>query len=79
MSFRFYKRIAILPGVTLNLSAGGISLSFGIRGAHITLSASGVRKTVGIPGTGAYHTTHTGWAELWAQWRNKPTHTGSKE
>ena len=55
---RFYRRIKILPGVTINLSKSGASLSLGPRGARITLSKKGTRKTVGIPGTGLSYTDY---------------------
>lgn len=32
----------------------------GVRGAHVTLGARGVTRTVGIPGTGMYYTSRTG-------------------
>jgi len=57
MSFRFWRRIGILPGVTLNLSKSGGSLSFGPRGAKFTVGSRGRRATVGIPGTGLFYTT----------------------
>jgi tetratricopeptide (TPR) repeat protein len=57
MSFRFWKRIRIAPGVTLNLSKSGGSLSFGPRGAKFTIGSRGSRTTVGIPGTGLFYTT----------------------
>ena len=57
MSFRFWKRIRIAPGVTLNLSKSGGSLSFGPRGAKFTIGPRGKRVTVGIPGTGLFYTT----------------------
>src|SRR5690625_4557405 len=60
MSFRFFRRIRIAPGVTLNLSKGGASASFGPRGAKVTVGRTGIRRTVGIPGTGIYHTSRTG-------------------
>jgi len=56
MSFRFWRRVKILPGVTLNLSKTGGSLSFGPRGAKLTLGPHGKRTTVGIPGTGLFYT-----------------------
>ena len=59
MSFRFWRRIRIAPGVTLNLSKSGGSLSFGPRGAKFTLGPRGNRTTVGIPGTGLFYTTHS--------------------
>ena len=61
MGFRFFRRIKVAPGVTVNLSKSGGSLSVGPRGAKMTVGPRGVRKTVGIPGTGLYHTTHTGY------------------
>jgi len=57
MSFRFWRRIRIAPGVTLNLSKSGGSLSFGPRGAKFTVGPRGKRATVGIPGTGLFYTT----------------------
>jgi len=56
MSFRFWRRVKILPGVTLNLSKTGGSLSFGPRGAKITIGPHGRRTSVGIPGTGLFYT-----------------------
>ena len=64
MSLRFHKRIKILPGVTLNLGKGGISFSFGPRGAKTTVSKKGVKHSVGIPGTGVrYETKRKKWEE----------------
>ncbi|OQX61710.1 MAG: hypothetical protein B5M56_08285 [Desulfococcus sp. 4484_241] len=57
MGFRFWRRIRIAPGVTLNLSKSGGSLSFGPRGAKFTIGPRGKRATVGIPGTGLFYTT----------------------
>ena len=59
MGFRFFKRIKIAPGISLNLSKSGGSFSFGPKGAKLTIGPKGVRKTVGIPGTGIYHTETT--------------------
>ena len=56
MSFRFWRRIRIAPGVTLNLSKSVGSLSFGVRGAHFTVGPHGKRVTAGIPGTGLFYT-----------------------
>ncbi len=58
---RFFRRIKIAPGLTMNLSKGGASLSCGVRGAHITVGRTGVRKTVGMPGTGIFYTSHSGY------------------
>jgi hypothetical protein len=61
MGFRFFKRINILPGIYLNLSKNGISISFGVTGAKATISKNGIRKTFGLPGTGLFYTKHKSW------------------
>ena len=52
MGFRFSKRISILPGVRINLSKSGASLSVGPRGASVTMGKRGTYANVGLPGTG---------------------------
>jgi hypothetical protein len=52
MGFRFHRSVRILPGVRVNLSKSGTSLSVGRRGATVNFSKRGTRTTVGIPGTG---------------------------
>jgi hypothetical protein len=52
MGFRFSNRVSIMPGLKLNLSKTGVSLSAGVRGAHINFGPRGVYGTAGIPGTG---------------------------
>ncbi len=56
MSIRFFRRIKIAPGVSLNLSKSGGSVSVGPRGTKMTVGTSGKRITAGIPGTGVYYT-----------------------
>ena len=58
--FRFFRRVRVAPGLTLNLSKRGASVSMGVRGAHMTVGRSGVRRTVGIPGTGVFYTSASG-------------------
>ena len=53
MGIRFSKRVKLLPGVTLNISKTGASVSVGPKGAKINISKKGVRGTVGLPGSGA--------------------------
>jgi len=60
-SFRFYRRVRILPGLTVNVSKSGPSLSVGIRGAHVTVGRRGVTRTVGLPGSGIFYTSRTGY------------------
>jgi Protein of unknown function (DUF4236) len=49
---RFRRRFRIAPGLALNLSKRGASVSVGIRGAHVTFGRHGRRATIGIPGIG---------------------------
>ncbi len=51
---RLFRRFRVAPGVTVNLSKGGLSTSLGVRGAHVTLGRRGVRQSVGLPGSGLY-------------------------
>jgi hypothetical protein len=65
MGLRFYRRVHLCPGLSVNLSRSGPSLTMGVRGAHVTLGRGRVTKTVGLPGTGIFYTsrqgTHTGY------------------
>lgn len=56
MGLRFFKRTKLFPGVTLNMSKSGPSLSFGPRGLKHTIGPRGSRTTVGVPGTGLSYT-----------------------
>jgi len=56
MSFRFWRRVRLAPGITLNLSKSAASFSFGPRGAKYTMGTAGTRATAGIPGTGLFYT-----------------------
>ncbi len=60
-NFRFYRRMRIFPGLSVNVSKSGPSLTLGMRGAHMTIGSRGIRKTVGIPGTGIYYTSQNGY------------------
>lgn len=52
MAIRFRRSMKIMPGVRLNVSKRGGSISVGPRGAKMTLGTSGVRATAGLPGSG---------------------------
>lgn len=52
MGFRFQKRVTLFPGLRLNLSKSGVSMSAGPRGASVTVGKNGVYGNVGIPGSG---------------------------
>lgn len=51
---RFWRRVKVAPGLTINLSKSGPSLSVGPRGSKVTFGRRGIRQTVGLPGTGLY-------------------------
>ncbi|MGC9157544.1 MAG: DUF4236 domain-containing protein [Terracidiphilus sp.] len=59
--FRLFRRVRIAPGMTVNLAKTGPSLSLGVRGAHLTIGRTGIRKTAGLPGTGCFYTSRQGW------------------
>ena len=52
MYLRFHRSLGIFPGLRLNLNKGGVSLTGGVRGAHVTLGKNGLTTSMGIPGTG---------------------------
>jgi len=56
MPFRFFRRLSIAPGLTLNLSKRGVSVSAGPQGARFTMGTSGTRATAGLRGTGLHYT-----------------------
>jgi hypothetical protein len=58
MGFRFRKSFKVIPGVRLNLSGGGASVSLGTRGFWYTIGSRGSRTTVGIPGSGLSWTSY---------------------
>ena len=52
LKFRLSKSKKILPGVTVNVSTNGASVSIGPRGAKLKLSKKGVDASVRIPKLG---------------------------
>lgn len=75
MGFRFWRRVRIAPGLTLNLSRSSASVSLGRRGARLTVGPKGRRATVGIPGTGLFYTTATGTRDARKERGSAPTAT----
>jgi hypothetical protein len=49
----------VFPGLRLNLSKSGASVSLGGRGFHYTVGPKGTRTSVGLPGTGLSWTEYT--------------------
>jgi hypothetical protein len=61
MGFRFHKAFSLIPGVKLNLSKSGPSLSVGGQGMTTNFGTKGTRETVGLPGSGlSYSETQKG-------------------
>jgi Protein of unknown function (DUF4236) len=60
-SFRFYRRVHIFPGLSVNLSKSEPSVSVRVHSAHVTVGRRGIRKTLEIPGTAIYYTSRAGY------------------
>lgn len=52
MGLRFRRSIKLAPGLRVNLSRSGVSLSAGVRGASVTVGKRGTYANVGLPGSG---------------------------
>jgi hypothetical protein len=57
MGFRFRRSLKIAPGIRLNFSKRGTSLSLGGRGFTTNIGKRGTKTTVGLPGTGISYST----------------------
>lgn len=53
--FQFRKEFKILPGVRLNISKTGASVSLGPSDFHITTGSHGTHLYIDLPGSGAYY------------------------
>lgn len=76
MGWRFFRRLRIGPGLWLNLSKGGVSLSAGVRGMRATFGRDRNRLTVGLPGTGLSFTKTAPRASRGRQGANPPEGAG---
>ena len=63
-NLRFWRRLRVAPGVTVNMARSGPSVSVGPRGAKTTVGRGGMRRTLGIPGTGIFATSQESWDSL---------------
>jgi Protein of unknown function (DUF4236) len=70
VGLRFSRRLSIIPGLRVNLSRSGASLSIGHRSAWFTIGPREPRVTLGAPGTGLY------WTEVVPPTR--PPHAGQR-
>jgi Protein of unknown function (DUF4236) len=65
--WRFRRTIKVLPGVHVNISKSGVSLSLGGPGATINFNKEGTQTTVGLPGSGvSYRGERSKWRQLGA-------------
>ena len=55
MALRFQKRFKIFPGLRINLSKTGISVTVGAGPLHVNLGKKGIMATASIPGSGLSH------------------------
>lgn len=60
MGLRLRKNLKLLPGLKINLTKSGASLTVGKAGACVNISGKGTRATVGMPGTGISYSTRVG-------------------
>ena len=58
MPVRFRRTFTLFPGVKVNVSKGGMSITVGRRGFHLNFSKHGVRQTTSLPGSGVSHTSY---------------------
>ncbi len=54
MGIRFRKSVKIAPGIRVNFSGSGASMTLGPRGATVNIGKRGTYLNTGIPGTGLY-------------------------
>jgi hypothetical protein len=57
MGLRFHRVFKLIPGLKVNISKSGPSLSVGGKGMTFNLGTKGTKTTVGLPGTGASYST----------------------
>ncbi len=70
MGFRFHKSVSLLPGLRLNFSKSGPSVSVGQKGLTWNIGGKRDRATVGLPGSGLSYSTSRKRApgSSWARW-----------
>ena len=58
MPIRFHRQFTLLPGVKVNVSKTGMSITIGGKGFHLNLSKRGVMQTTNLPGKGLSHRSY---------------------
>ena len=52
MGLRIFRRFKLFPGLRLNISKRGASITAGVPGAHLTVGRDGATVSAGVPGSG---------------------------
>lgn len=58
MPIRFHRQLTIFPGVKVNISKTGMSITIGGKGFHLNFSKRGVMQTTNLPGKGLSHRSY---------------------
>jgi hypothetical protein len=58
MPIRFYRQFTLFPGVKVNVSKTGMSITIGGKGFHLNFSKRGVMQTTNLPGKGLSHRSY---------------------
>src|SRR5690349_24515101 len=58
MPIRFQRQFTLFPGVRVNVSKTGMSITIGGKGFHLNLSKRGVMQTTNLPGKGLSHRSY---------------------
>lgn len=76
MKYRFIKRIPIIPKlVYLNITKHGLSsITIGVGWFSINIGKTGIRKTIGLHGTGLSFRKDTKYKKVNKQQTNNETH-----
>ena len=63
MGFRFHKSLKLLPGIRLNVSKTGPSISLGGKGLTYNIGRKGTKTTVGLPGSGMSYSSYSSYQD----------------
>jgi hypothetical protein len=58
MPLRFHRQFTLFPGVKVNVSKTGMSITIGGKGFHLNFSKRGVMQTTNLPGKGLSHRSY---------------------
>jgi hypothetical protein len=58
MPIRFHRQFTLFPGVKVNVSKTGMSITIGGKGFHLNFSKRAVMQTTNLPGKGLSHRSY---------------------